>query len=77
MIQILWALTTLGVAIAAGTIVDDSETDKISYSDGWLQCPGSDPVCMGGRLEAARNNTVHQYVRDTTYKWPILTALGL
>ena len=63
MIQTLWALTTLGVAIVARTTVDDSETDKINYSDGWVQCPGPHPACnMGVPLDAAHNHTLHQYV---------------
>ena len=63
MSRLLWACT-LGVAIAAEQVtVDDADTDKISYSDGWVHCPGSNVVCESAlKTGSVLNNTVHQYV---------------
>ena len=61
MSRLLWA-RTLGVAIAVTIKVDDAETDNISYSDGWVQCPGSGPVCPDELLVAPYDNAMHRYV---------------
>ena len=66
MSKLLWA-HTLRVAIAGELYVDDADTDKISYSDGWVQCPGPNVVCEGDAAlilaeEDTWNHTLHLYV---------------
>ena len=58
MSRLLWARALFAV------FVDDAEMDKISYSDGWVQCPGSNVVCESAvkNVSALIKGTVHMYV---------------
>ena len=71
---LLWALT-VGAVVAVRTVVDDSETDRITYSDGWVQCTGlSRPECLLG-VQHSYHSPEHRCVCDTTSEWSILTTL--
>ena len=56
---LLWA-HILGVTIARTVVVDDSETDKIIYSKGWIENHG----CLGCPVASGlvHNSTWHRHV---------------
>jgi len=43
-ISLLLSASVLGVTIAKTIVVDDGDTDRIAYSQGWIQCP-EHPAC--------------------------------
>ena len=57
---LLWS-HILGVTIARTVIVDDSETDKITYSPGWTQNYGCPAECTDAS-DVPHYNTWHRHV---------------
>ena len=60
---LLWAHTP---TIANTIIVDDSETNRIVFGEGWIECPGNAMCWPAEGVAEVYNHSWHQYVQATS-----------